>query len=50
MDYSLEYIEVADGSGLPAEEHRELTEELHSLGESVDEQIIPSIRSKEHAE
>ena len=45
VDNSLEYIEVCEDLGLPAEEYRELAEELRSLGESVDEHVIPSIRS-----
>jgi hypothetical protein len=52
IDDSLEYIEIADDYGLPAEEHRELAEEhrelaeeLRSLGVSMDEHVIPSIRS-----
>ena len=49
MDNSLEYIEVAEDLGLPAEEHRELSEQLRSLGVSVGEDVIPSIRSVELA-
>ena len=45
VDDSLEYIEIADDYGLPAEEHRELAEKLQSLGVSMDEHVIPSIRS-----
>ena len=45
VDGSLEYVEVCEDRGLPAEEHRELADELRSLGESVDEHVIPSIRS-----
>ena len=45
MDDSLEYVEVCEDRGLPAEEHRELAEELQSFGVSMDEHVIPSIRS-----
>jgi hypothetical protein len=45
VDNSLEYIEVCEDLGLPAEEYRELANELRSLGESVDKHVIPSIRS-----
>jgi hypothetical protein len=44
VDGSLEYIEVADDFGLPAEKHRGLADELRGLGVSVGE-VIPSIRS-----
>ena len=46
VDNSHEYIEVAEHCGLPADEHRELAEELRKLGVPVDE-IIPSIRNIE---
>ena len=45
VDDSLEYIEVYEDRGLPAEEHRELAEQLRTLGVPVDEAVIPSIRS-----
>ena len=49
VDNSHEYIEVAEGCGLPADEHQELAAELRNLGVPVDE-IIPSIRSIEQIE
>ena len=44
VDGGLEYIEVAEDLGLPADEYRDLAEALRALGVSVDE-VIPSIRS-----
>jgi hypothetical protein len=46
VDNSLEYIEVAEDFGLPADDHRELADELRDLGIQVDE-VIPSIRKIE---
>lgn len=46
VDDSLDFIEVADDFGLPAEENRELADALRDLGIQVDE-VIPSIRSIE---
>ena len=45
VDDSLEYVEVCEDRGLPAEEYRELAEQLRAMGVSVDEVVIPSIRS-----
>ena len=45
VDDSLEYVEVCEDRGLPADEHRELAEQLRALGVTVDEAVIPSIRS-----
>ncbi len=50
VDNSLEYIEVADDFGMPVDENRELANELHELGVSVGEHIIPSIRAIESVE
>jgi hypothetical protein len=47
VDNGLDYIEVCEDMGLPAEEHQELADQLRSLGVSVDEDVIPSIRSVE---
>ena len=47
---SQDYIEVADDFGLPAEEHRELADELRELGVPVGEHVIPSIRAIEEIE
>ena len=44
---SLEYIEVAEDFGLPADEHADLAEALQKLGVSVGDAVIPSIRSIE---
>ena len=44
VDDSLEYVEICEDRGLPAEEHRELAEQLRAMGASVDEVVIPSIR------
>ena len=46
-DNGLDYIEVCEDMGLPAEEHRELADQLRCLGVSVGEHVIPSIRSIE---
>ena len=45
VDGSLEYIEICEDRGLPADEHRELADQLRSLGVPVDEHVIPSIRT-----
>ena len=50
VDNGLEFIEVREDLGLPAEEYRELAGELRSLGVTVDEVVIPSIRSIERVE
>ena len=44
---SQDFIEVCEDMGLPAEEHRELADQLRSLGVSVGDVVIPSIRSVE---
>ena len=49
VDQSQDFIEVCDDLGLPAEEYRELADQLRSLGISVGEHVIPSIRSVEIA-
>ena len=45
VNNSLEYIEVCEDRGLPADEHRELADELRAMGVTVDDVVIPSIRS-----
>jgi len=45
VEGSLEYVEICDDRGLPADEHRELAEQLRTLGVPVDEAVIPSISS-----
>ena len=45
MEQSQDFIEIAEDFGIPADEHRELAEELRALGVRVDEAVIPSIRS-----
>ena len=47
VDNGLDFIEVCDELGLPADEHRELADQLRVLGVSVGEQVIPSIRKIE---
>ena len=47
VDNSQEYIEVCEDMGLPADEHRELADQLRSLGVTVGDVVIPSIRSVE---
>jgi len=42
VNNGLEYIEVCEDLGLPTEEYVELSAELRSLGENVDD-VIPSI-------
>jgi hypothetical protein len=46
VDNGLDYIEVLDDRGLPADEHRELALALRNLGIQVDA-VIPSIRNIE---
>ena len=47
IDNSLELIEVADDYGMPVDENRELAEQLRTLGVTIGDDIIPSIRSCE---
>ena len=49
IDNGLEYIEVADDFGLPADDYRDLADALREQGVPVDV-VIPSIRSIEVAE
>ena len=49
VDNAFDFIEVCEDMGLPAEKHRELAEQLRSLGVSIEEVVIPSIRSIEFA-
>ena len=42
---SQDFIEVCDELGLPADEHRELADQLRTLGVSVGEDVIESIGS-----
>jgi hypothetical protein len=48
VDNSLEYVEIAEDLGLPADEYRDLAEALRELGVPVNE-VIHSIRSIEEA-
>ncbi len=50
VDNGLEFVEVADDFGLPADEHRQLAKQLHALGVKIGEHVIPSIRSIEEIE
>ena len=43
LDNSMEFVEIADDYGMPAEEHRDLADKLRDLDIYVDE-VIPSIR------
>ena len=45
VDQSLEFIEVADDYGLPADEFPELVQELTKFGVAGVGDVIPSIRS-----
>ncbi|MFN0017947.1 MAG: hypothetical protein ACKVP0_06780 [Pirellulaceae bacterium] len=45
VDGSLEYVEVAEDSGLPVDECQDLADKLREVGVPVGEHIIPSIRS-----
>ena len=47
LDDSLEYMETAEDTGLPVDEYRELANALRTLGVSVGDDVIPSIRSIE---
>jgi len=44
---SQDFIEVCEDLGLPADEHRKLAAQLRSLGVTVGDVVIPSIRSVE---
>ena len=47
VDNGLEFIEVCEDLCLPADEHRELADQLRTLGVSVGEDVIESIGSIE---
>jgi hypothetical protein len=47
LEETLEFIEVADRYGLPAEEHSELCAELRAIGVRCIRDVIPSIREIE---
>jgi type III secretion system FlhB-like substrate exporter len=49
IDNSLDFIEVADKYGMPANQNRTLVDQLHKLGIATDT-IIPSIRTIEKVE
>ena len=46
VDGSLEFVEVAEDFGMPADEDQQLVRQLGKLGVQVDD-VIPSIRSVE---
>jgi hypothetical protein len=50
VDDGLEYVEICEDRGLPADDHRQLADELRTLRISVDGVVIPSIRSIERIE
>jgi len=45
MDDSLEYIEVAEDYGMPADQNQDLAKRLRKLGIAVGDDIIGSVRS-----
>ena len=45
VEGSLEFIEVANDFGLPVDDYRDLAEALRALGETIDDDVIPSVRS-----
>jgi hypothetical protein len=47
VDNSLELIEVCDELGLPVDEYSDLSTQLRSLGVTLHDDVIPSIRSVE---
>jgi hypothetical protein len=49
VDNGLEYVQVADDFGLPADDYRDLADALREHGVPVDA-VIPSIRTIEAAE
>jgi hypothetical protein len=50
VDGSLEYVEICEDRGLPADNHLQLADELRELGVTVGEHVIPSIRCVEQIE
>jgi hypothetical protein len=46
VDGSLEYVEVAEDFGMPADDDQQLARQLGKLGVQVDD-VIPNIRSVE---
>ena len=47
---SQDFIEVAEDYGIPVDENRDLADQLRNLGITVDDDIIPSVRSIEQVE
>ena len=47
VDNSLELVEVCDELGLPLDEYPDLAKQLQSLGVTLHDDVIPSIRSVE---
>lgn len=47
VDNSLELVEVCEDLGLPVDEYPNLAEQLQSLGVTLHDDVIPSIRSVE---
>jgi hypothetical protein len=50
VDNSLELVEVCDELGLPVDEHSDLADKLQSLGVTLHDDVIPSIRSVEQVD
>lgn len=44
VDDALEYVQVADKYGMPADEHRNLIAHLRTLDVAAGDDVIPSIR------
>lgn len=44
VEGSLEYIEICETMGLPADEYQNLAGQLHKMGIPVNKAVIPSIR------
>lgn len=45
VDGSLEFLEVDQDRGLPVDEFRDLADALRGLGEDIDDDVIPAVRS-----
>ena len=45
VDGGLEFVEIAEDYGLPADDHRQLADQLRAIGVPMCEAVIPSIRS-----
>ena len=50
VDNSLELVEVCDELGLPVDDYPDLANKLQSLGVTLHDDVIPSIRSVEQVD